>query len=166
MSQPNIIRENLGEKARRLRAVLGDAACGPLVAATEIRKLHEAWDEYRPEAGGDDCAAWLRKEGLGNGYDYWRKRAEAVDKIGESCRRTLHHDTAVWLAGKLDGELLKRAHLVLMRAGRAAKRPLTRAMAVRALRAAELVAPATCATCARCAELEKQLREAGIEPSE
>ena len=91
--------DELKTKLARWKAALSDAATGPLVIAREVRQVAEQWSQYKDEVDGMRCTSWLREMlGNGKGLAFFERRARAVDKLGEACRRYMHHELAVWLA--------------------------------------------------------------------
>ncbi len=69
--------------------------------AQEIVELSNDWETHKVEAGGLACTTWLHQT-LGRTLHFFQGRASAVEKLGEASRRYLHHEVAVWLAGRLD----------------------------------------------------------------
>lgn len=166
MVQKIEFHETLADKAKRWGRALVDEATGALTIASEIVKLSEEWETFRAEAGGVDCTTWLRKEvSRGRGLPFWHARAEAVAALGESVRRFMHHEVAVWLKNKtLSDEQLERAKFILKSEMRKnANKPLNRMQAHRALRDVLGITPAKSRVCERCQELEELLRAKGIE---
>lgn len=101
---PTIGARGLYERSAKWRAALRDAACGPLIVAQEIIDLGAEWtDEVATALGHRTYTSWL-KETLGEHEDYYRRRARAVEVIGEHARRMYHHEAAVYLAGIADDE--------------------------------------------------------------
>jgi hypothetical protein len=92
------------------RRALTEGATGPLVIAREVVEISERWDDYREEVGGLTVSAFLRRE-LGRGRDlaFFRRRARAVERLGEDVRRVLHHEVAVWIDQNFEGEESARA---------------------------------------------------------
>lgn len=168
MSQAtHIERERLQDIGKRLAKAVSGSATGPLLVAQEIVGMSEVWDErWRAEADGLDCTSWL--SGLfankAKGLTYWKKRARAVERLGEAIRRTLDHEVAAWMIEAIPDAQLDAAKLVLMRRCKQLRGiPLSKTQATIALRAAGLLSGAKHKTCSRCEQLERAMREAGVE---
>ncbi len=90
----------LAENAREFRKALQEVDTGPLQLAPKVLVLAAAWDLHLEEAGGLSVNGWIRRElGAGKTLAFFRRRAAAVEKLGESVRRTIHHEGAVRIAG-------------------------------------------------------------------
>lgn len=75
---------------------------GPLQISKEIVDLASHWETYRAQCGGLDCTSWLRKNlGAGHGLAFFRRRATAVDQLGEAIRRWMDHEVACYVASKV-----------------------------------------------------------------
>lgn len=99
--------ETLRTLASKWSAALRAGGTGPLVIAEEIVRISEEWESrWKAEVeDGLSCSEWLRSNlGEGKGLPYWVKRSEAVQKLGESVRRTINHDAAVWIVGNAPPE--------------------------------------------------------------
>ena len=123
--------KNLLECASRWRRSLKDAATGPLVIAVEVIAITDDWESYRKDSGGLTASAFLRRE-LGGGRDraFFERRADAVTKLGEAVRRTMHHEVAVWVAQNFSGLEARRVAKALTDSFvRNNKNPLTLAQA-------------------------------------
>lgn len=160
--------EPLLARASRWRSALADAATGPLVIASEVMQLAADWESVREEAAGLDCTTWLRKQfGAGNSLAWFEVRARAVEKLGEACRRTIHHSVAVWVANNVPEGHVQAVKLMLMREAKAnGGNPLTLRMAQPRVREITGRSEPKKKTCARCQELEKLLLENGVAPPE
>jgi len=76
---------------------------GPLVIASDVMSIAEDWDRFKEEAGGLTFSQWITRE-MGNkqrGLAFFRKRHEAVQKLGEDIRRTFHHEVAVYVVNSV-----------------------------------------------------------------
>jgi hypothetical protein len=159
---------NLHELATRLKNAVTTGATAPLVVAGDVARLAENWEDYRLEAGKVECTTWLQAIcGGGRNLDWWLKRHEAVEKLGEASRRVVDHQVAVWITRLKAAPDLQRVMFVLRREQKKNHGiPLTKEMAVRALRAEELIERAKHETCGRCRILERVIRELGGEVPE
>jgi hypothetical protein len=171
-----IPQSRLQQIIAKWRAALTDAATGPLVVAAEVVKLAEDWPAYQEEAGGATATQWLRSTlGKGQGLPWFARRHEAVKKLGEACRRTWHHEAAVWAAENVGDDVSLRrlkdaVHDAYVANGR---NPLTEPQ-VRGVAAKVLGRAKRGRVCKGCAEararvalLEETLRKAGLAvPSE
>jgi len=157
--------ESLKVRAKRWSAAVKDRATGPLVVAREIVEVVDRWEHYQQQAEGKSAAQWL-KVVFGKhhkmGPAYWRRRARAVDLLGESCRRTVHHEVAVWITHKVSGEDLAKARKALI-AGcrRNGGIPLNMSAAKPIIYDLFGWVPQV-TTCKRCEFLEALLKEHGI----
>lgn len=181
--------EGLESIGKRLRKAMGDAAVGPLIAASEIVKLSERWDaeppsqplgaagshaiqtatapSLRQQAGGSTCDRWIRDKVAPGGLAFFAARNRAVIKLGEFSRRTVHHEVAVWVDRNVADAQLDEVKLALMRGARAqGGNPLTPAQARRTIDKILGRVAAKKAGCARCRRLEKILAEAGVDIQE
>lgn len=107
--------EPLAKAAERLKRVMADADCGPLIAAVEVLHIVDGWAAYEVEADGKTAKEWVHGVfGTGRGIPYFRRRAAAVETMGEDIRRGWNHEAAVWVSGlRLDRRkltLLKDAY--------------------------------------------------------
>ena len=158
--------ESLSTRARRWRSALTDAATGPLIVASEIVSLADHWEAYKEEAGGLSCASWLqaRVTHRGQALDYFAKRHAAVKLLGEACRRTMHHEVAVYVANQVTSEYRDAVKLMLMRECKAQGGPLTMGQATP--RIGKIIGrksrPRSQIQCKRCERLEKALAAAGV----
>ncbi len=153
--------------AAKFKAALRDSDTGPLVIAQEVMRIEERWPEYKEEAGDIECTTWLARElGPGRDFAFFQRRAKAVEKLGESCRRKLHHEVAVWLANlKNESAQVKVAFVALISATNKQRgncltlsqaKPIVRkALGVKA-------GPRAVKSCERCARLTALLQESGI----
>ena len=155
--------ETLAGKIAKWRTALAQADTGPLVVACEIRDLAEVWDDdLKREAGGLGLSAYLRKMlGKGKTLRYFMRRAHAVDKLGESIRRVMHHETAVYCVGQVPEKYWEPVKFMLRREQKMnGGNPLTKSMAVRRIRRIVGKTETTRAVgCQRCATLEARIRE-------
>jgi len=163
---PVVAPPRLADRITRWKAALRSADTGPLVIAEDVLQIAGEWERYRVEARGLDCTSWLRKElGRGRSLAFFERRAHAVKVLGEACRRVLHHDVAVWIAGRVrDPEAVQRVMWALMRATKKQGGNCLTPAQARPIVLATLGierAPRTIG-CARCAELERLLAEHGI----
>lgn len=157
--------ETLTNKIGRWKRALSDAATGPLVIAPEVVALADNWEAIKEEAGGLSCTAYLRSK-LHPGRDlaFFRRRAEAVAKLGEASRRTLHHDVAVWVANQVPDNLLDAVKLELIRGAKEQNgHPLVMSQARARLKQLIGSTARKKRECQRCKELEKLLATHGIE---
>lgn len=152
----------LSTSVKKWRAALRDADVGPLIIAGEVVHFVDHWDEYRHEVGNLTASAFLRRE-LGRGRDaaFFRRRADAVAKLGEDIRRWMHHEVAVWIAANFDGQEAEGAVFVVRKETKTkhhgnplnyaqAKPIVEKALNRKTERAAQ--------TCPRCVILEEQNR--------
>lgn len=130
-SGPRLVPVSLADKTKEWKRILGDAARGPLVVATDVVSIANHWDEYAAEAGGLSFNGWLKKTlGPGRGLAWFECRARAVRNLGEASRRYLHHEVAVWVSGNVSPADYDKAKRVLFHAARAQNgNPLTLAQA-------------------------------------
>jgi hypothetical protein len=99
MAMQNIDPRRLPTLAAKWRSALADAATGPLAVAGEVVRMAEDWESYKVEAEGLTASQWLANTfGQGKGLPWFNRRHEAVQRLGEACRRTWHHEAAVWVA--------------------------------------------------------------------
>jgi len=158
--------EDLGQRARRWKRALADSATGPLIIAPEIVDLAEHWEQYKAEAGGQSCTAWLQSVlTRGQNYAYFYARHRAVERLGEASRRTMHHEVAVYVTNNVQDQYIDAVKLMLMRECKAQNgNPLTLAQAKPRIH--EITGHAAqkreAKGCDRCMELEAKLKEAGI----
>ena len=158
-------RESLGDRSRRWSAALAASDTGPLIIAADVVQLAGEWDDYKREASGLSCTAWLRKTlGRGRGLAWFETRARAVEKLGESVRRTLHHEVAVWTVNNAPPPTWKAIVEALMFArkkngGNALTLVQAKPIARQIL---GINASPRRVSCMRCAKLEERLRENGI----
>lgn len=161
--------ERLADISSRLRSALAASDTGPLVVAADVMRLANEWDSYKAEAGGASCTAWLRKNvSKGRGLPFFAARDAAVQKLGESVRRQLHHEVAVWVVGSTPEAKWKDIVTALTFARkRNAGSALTKPMAVRVVRGiiGGQAKPRKVA-CDRCAKLADVLRANGIDVPE
>lgn len=166
--------ETVDQIIGRVRKVMGDAVCGPLVVAADVVALSSSWEAYRPEVGDIPINDYLRRN-LGNGktVGYFQKRANAVKALGEHIRRSWHHESAVWVFQNFTGAEREKARTAVDREWAARNKvPLTPSETVRvvdaALGAARVPRHKSCAKCdayrKRIAELEAMLApQSGVE---
>ncbi len=103
---------DLGTIAAKWKRALSDAASGPLIIAAEVLAVAERWDDYKAEAGGSTCPAFLRDRlGAGRDLAFFMRRADAVARLGEHTRRTWDHEAAVW-ASQVTKDDVTRARVV------------------------------------------------------
>jgi len=99
---------SLNARAHLLREKMQDTMRGPLLIAEDVLQIANNWDSYKSEVGDIRFSEWCRSTfGPGKGLAWFEKRRQAVEFLepkgqGE-CRRTMHHETAVWLAQTLRG---------------------------------------------------------------
>lgn len=163
MMQQAPAQERLAEKVGRWKRALADAAVGPLIIAPEVMALAESWDSVKDEAGGVTCNAFLRaKLHPGRDIAFFRRRADAVAKLGEASRRTVHHEVAVWVISSVPEHLREAAKLELIRGAREqGGHPLVMSQARARLRDM-LGASSKKKVCVRCRELEALLIANGV----
>lgn len=126
-SGPRLVPVSLADKTKEWKRILGDAARGPLVVATDVVSIANHWDEYAAEAGGLSITGWLKKTlGAGRNLAWFERRAKAVRVLGEAARRNLHHEVAVWVSENVPPAHYDKAKRVLFHAARAQNgNPLT-----------------------------------------
>ena len=160
MHLPN---ESLTQQIGRWRKEMADGATGPLVIASEVVALSKKWEDLRAQAEGKDLTTWLRAAlGPGKGLGYFRKRHEAVKRLGEAIRRTIHHEAAIWLADEvsdLHWPLVKQHCFAAHRKNN--KNPVTKAQAIKIVAAVTGKKPIA-KVCSRCEELENFIRANGL----
>jgi hypothetical protein len=102
-SPPVIVKTNtLREKAREWRNSLKEVHTGPLIIASDVVALAAEWDRFKDEAEGLTINGWLRRElGRSARLRYFELRHRAVQELGESIRRTIHHDVAKWIVNSV-----------------------------------------------------------------
>lgn len=156
-------KEPLEKRLGRWKQALKHAAVGPLVVASEVVALSEEWESYKQEAEGLSCTAWLRsKLGKGMGLAWFKDRHRAVQVLGESCRRTIHHKMAVWVMNQVPPEKLREVKEELMRGFlENGRNPLTPRQGERRVKKI-IGTKATPRVCGRCLMLEAKLKENGI----
>jgi|HubBroStandDraft_5_1064220.scaffolds.fasta_scaffold286926_2 hypothetical protein len=154
--------EPLSQMAKRWRRAMNDGATGPLQIAEEVVSLAATWDAQKKEVGGKRFGAWLKHifGSNGRGLAYFARRARAVEVLGASIKRQLHHEVAVWVLNNAPPEQRENVVFALMKATQeGGGGALSLAQATRVvseiLGRNELHAPA----CARCAMLEAKIRE-------
>lgn len=173
-SQAAQLREGrLATVGHEIMSAMSDAALGPLIVAPKIVKLADEWENWRTEAEGLTCSQWLiRLTGNDKHNDaYFRRRAEAVRRIGEHARRVWHHEAAIWACGHLaDDVSLKRLSKEVNEVSRKrGGQPQCKSTVITIARRLGLVRPRKAekaSECTRCNELEKLLEENGIEVPE
>lgn len=105
------------QRTQALRSTMNDADCGPLVVAEEVVSIVDNWIDHKVDAGGVEAETWLfRTFGSGRSLAWFRRRREAVLKLGEAVRRTIHHDVAAWIVARVAEKDWKRVKLLLMQA--------------------------------------------------
>jgi len=156
----------LSDSVARWKAALRASDTGPLVIAQDVVRIANEWDKYRAEVGNVDCTTWLRRE-LDLPLDFFLRRAKAVERLGEACRRTIHHEVAVWLSNRLkDDELIKKAMWALMsetkkRRGNCLTLPKAQLVVRKALGIKPTLAKAV--ACTSCVRMRALLKKHGIE---
>lgn len=94
--------DELRAKANHIKKAMAAADTGPLVIADYVIDLSRRWEaEYREQAEGLAFGAWLTRElgSQGRNLSFFKRRSEAVRFFGESARRVMHHETAVFALG-------------------------------------------------------------------
>ena len=95
---PAVHNESLKDRTKRWRKLLLEVNAGPYLVASEVHQLVDNWPAYKSEADGKTASGWLKSVfGGGKGTSYWETRHKAQLLLGESIRRTIPHDVAVWL---------------------------------------------------------------------
>lgn len=109
------ILEQFLAKARR---VLKDEAQGPLLLAEDITKLAARWDDdFRDEVGDIGFTPWLKSAlGPGKHFGYWNRRANAVERIGKTWIKYMHHEVACYISEHVPDDKLKAACIALQNA--------------------------------------------------
>lgn len=93
---------SLATELKALSKALQNSAIGPLLVAGRVMQLSENWGQYETEAEGRSLSSCLVQTlGAGKTLRFFRSRHEAVMFLGESVRRHLHHDAAVWAQGNV-----------------------------------------------------------------
>lgn len=150
---------------RRIQQALRDSATGPLVVASDVVKLAENWEEHRAECYGLDATSAFKKY-LGFPLSFFQVRDRAVRWLGESVRRWMHHELAVWLIGGImpPGQYdTARTALLLEYKRRGSRSALTKAQARPIVYEVVGHVPAT-ATCHECDRLRAILKRLGVDP--
>lgn len=161
--------ESLEKRRKRWAAAVKDRATGPLIVAAEIVQVVDNWEHYQQQAEGMNASQWLgtvfgKHHKMGPAY--WRRRARAVSLLGESCRRTVHHEVAIWITNKVSGDDLAKARTALIKGCRTnGGLPLNMSAAKPIIYDLFGWVPQV-TTCKRCQFLEGLLREHGIEVPE
>jgi hypothetical protein len=159
--------ESLAEKGKRIAKAMGDAARGPLIIAREVVEIADNWESHKAQAGGGTCAAWLTAI-TGNpkrDEHYFRRREDAVQRIGEHARRCWHHEAAVWACENIgDASALTKLDRAVMAEKRArGNQPQSVATVKRLARALGLsVVKPRAKVCQRCEALVQALVAAGL----
>lgn len=167
-------QQTLAQRASRIRTAMADADVGPLVAASEVMEIVDRWDDFRSEAGGIECGAWLERTfGTGRTLAWWQRRHEAVQHLGEASRRTIHHDVAVWITQSRPRQQWDAIKVALMRARKDNgdnALSLGRARILVEKQFGSMARPRRCGACRtkdeRIARLEAAVRDAGLTPPE
>jgi hypothetical protein len=163
MSATTSPKETLHSNAQRWSAALRASAQGPLLIAPSVLAVAEAWPSYRHEADGRDCTTWLLAT-LGKNLVWFRCRAAAVHKLGPWSAKMLHHDVALWVAGKVgSNQEIDLVKFALMKATKewATGACLSLGQARPVVAKALGLKPVAKKGCSRCAELEAKLRRLG-----
>lgn len=156
----------LDQRASKWRKAMADADTGPLTIAKEVCEVAENWSAWQDQAKDLGANEWLRLTfGEGKSLAFWQRRHEAVQKLGEAVRRTVHHDVAVWIVNSFEAEADRRAAVQAVMKGRKENGDncLTLVQARRVVTKALSYKPRhkTCARCtekgARIAELEAEV---------
>lgn len=156
---------SLRELANGWRKRLNESDAGPVLIALEVMKLSARWESHRVEAGGLSCSTWLRRElGPGRGLPFFRKRAEAVARLGGQFAARLNHGCAVWIYQNVPDQLLSPLMTEISKLYRQQGSVcVTLVQARRVYYDLAKIRPRK-KKCARCELLEAQLRKLGVDP--
>jgi len=94
-------QESLTAKGARWASTWSNAVTVPLILSMEIIPIVDDWDRYKGEVGGITANQWLREvfASGGKGVSYWRRRYNAVQRLGHVSQMTIHHLVAVYVTG-------------------------------------------------------------------
>lgn len=154
-------REKLSDAGRFIRAGMASSDTGPLVVSEKVVFICDHWETYKHEAGDMSFRQWLTRE-LGNrgrNYSFFKRRLRAVEMLGESVRRTLHHEVAVYVSEQVPEAMRARVKSELeKRCMQNNHCPLTKGQALPIIRKM-LGHVARPKECQRCKELETRVAE-------
>jgi hypothetical protein len=157
---------NLDDIARKIKSTLGTGSNGPLIVAIDVEALENTWQEYKEESGGFTLSQWLVGIcGAGKTIAWWRRRADAVRRIGEESRRQLNHEVAVYVLDNVtDEHLVDVRKMLYLGTKQNGGIPYTLGQATR--RIAEITGRnPRVKTCSNCRRLEALLVRFGIDPA-
>jgi hypothetical protein len=164
--------ESIEQRIKRWKAVAKTGPCWALVLAKEVCDLADKWERFKPDTvdkdhpNGQSPTSFLRDVfGDGKGLAWWRRRALAVEIMGEWVRRSVDHDVAVWFVHAVPEDKRREAAAALMKGCRDnGDNPLTGAQARLVLKKIIGKNHSSPRQCMRCAKLEELLRVHGIDP--
>ncbi len=161
--------EPLSKRAKRWSKAAADSVTGPLIIAAEVVEVIDDWASYREEADGLSASAWLGTVFGSWRVQFWRRRHDAMLRLGESVRRTVHHQVAPYVIANVPDDHIDAVKFLLIRACRENHGiPVSYDQAQRRIhkllgRSKPTSAPGNCG---RCAQLEELLRRHGIDVPE
>ncbi len=164
--------DRLNDFVTRTRAAMAASDSGPLIVARDVMAIADNWERYKEEAGGLDCSRFLTSTfGAGRGLAYFANRVEAVAFIGESARRTLHHQVAIYILNNVSKEFVAEVLSALTRErkknGGNALSPAQAKPVIEAITGTKQRAYRTCSKCVKLeAELAKLRGEVTVEAAE
>lgn len=155
-------RKTLEQRAAEWARAMSDGATGPLRIAMEVVDVIDHWVDYKDEAGGVEPGSWLAVTFAGTSMNvgFWRRRAEAVQVLDDGKRtvhRRLHHDAAVWLAGRPAEYRAETYRRCLVDATRRGRPLMLGEVQTHWHKVAPKKAQPEAKPCERCAELEKEI---------
>lgn len=158
--------KRLKDMLTKWRSMLGTSVTAPLYVAIEVEELAEKWDQYKSSVGDIACATWFNQE-LGATYKlaYFLRRARAVKATGPIGKR-LHHETAVWLVGRVADQLmLRRCVEKCMQHAKDKNKgdPINVAIARKVLKDLIGKTEGRSSVCARCKRIEEWAKKNGVE---
>lgn len=164
--------ETIEQRIKRWRSIAKTGPCWALVLAKEVCEVADGWERFQAQTVDDDHpngqspTGFLRDVfGDGRGLAWWRRRALAVEVMGEWVRRSVDHEVAVWFVQSVPEDKRGEAARALMKGCREnGDNPLTIAQAKPLLRKIIGKNHASRRVCVRCARLEELLRLHGIDP--
>jgi hypothetical protein len=102
-------KERLTDAARFIKAGMANSDTGPLIIAEKVVSICDTWTDYKEESDGLSFRQWLTRE-LGNqgrNYGFFKRRLRAIENpnLGESIRRTFHHEVAVYVSEQVPEDM-------------------------------------------------------------
>lgn len=161
--------ETIQQLGKRLRKAFQDADCGPMLVAADVLDVAARWEtDYKKDAGGKTCGAWLSSVlGRGRTLKWFGTIARAVERIGEASRATWHYRAAVWASENIKSPVdLRRLDEIVQRETAYVRPNVLSVYAVRRLAYKHKIVthrPAAKVECLRCKVLERKLAELGVQ---